>query len=559
MKVGLVNYTKYLTIIIITLIQIKILNFKEYIINDNGKDFFLALIFIIIFTIWAVSVLRRSMQKGISYAAFFTGIILNGWILVRLIKYQIESNSILNRYLWYSFYIFQLSLPLVLLWMAWAIDKSENEIIPPKWWRTMAILIGVLIIFVFTNDLHGFVFHLDLNRQDWAINYSYGFGYYIILFVCMMNISLFFIILVEKSIRNPRKKGLIFPIGIFIIFGIYNYKYIIRDPFIYKTDLTIITGIFTMLMFESCIQSGLIPVNTKYIDLFTRSPLKMQIINKDREIALASARAVPLPRDILNKTINSSPIPILQDNSLLFAKPIPGGYSLWHEDVSQLYQLHKDLQESTQMLMEANAMLGEEEKIKRVVNEKFAKQQLMEQLESEIAERIKHLSTMIENLPNSENHAIETTRIALLLCYIKRRCNLFFQEKKTKTMDGEELIVYIEELSEIANYSDIQITTMKEIKGSIAIRYAILFYDFSYTVADLAVRTNISCIIQNIGSKDNFITMGFLTSEDLNEFKLEASLITAIKTAKGKIIKKDLEDTRGISISFPIKGGEIYD
>lgn len=373
-----------------------------------------------------------------------------------------------------------------------------------------------------------------------------------------MNLLAVFIILIQKSIRSPRKKGFIFPIGVFIMFGIYNYKYITRDPFIYETDLTIITGVFTMLMFESCIWSGLIPVNTKYIDLFTGSPLRMQIINNNRQRVMASATAIELHVDTLEKLIDSSPGPILEEDSLLFANPIPGGYAIWHEDVSKLYELHREVQESRQMLIEANAMLAEEEKLRRPINEESAKRELMQQLEGEIAESLKLLSTMIEELPKSENHTIETTRIALLLCHIKRRCNLFFQEKKTKIMDGKELIVYIEELSEIASYSDVKIVTIKEVNEDIPIRYAILFYDFFYSIIDFAVGKKIAYIIQDLESKDQLLKMRFLLSAKLGEFKPEASLISAIKTAKGRIVTKDLEDTIGISISFP-KGGDKYD
>lgn len=536
------------------LIERKILNAQKYMSIDNQEHLNFALLYIIIVTIWLASILRRSMQKAISYSAFFTGIILNAWILVRLIKYQNDTIPILNRYLWYSFYIFQLSLPLVLLWMAWAIDKPENKTFPPKWWRAMAILIVALIALVFTNDLHGCVFHLDLTRLDWSKNYSYGFGYYIILCVCMLNLLAVFIILVQKSIRNTRKGKFIFPISVLIVFGFYNYKYIMRDPFIYQTDLTIITGIFTMLMFESCIRSGLIPVNTKYVDLFIRSPLKMQIINKNRKVLLESASASALNIDILNKVIDSYPSSIMQDDFLLFAKPIPGGYAIWNEDVSQINKLHREFEESTKMLTAANALLAEEEKLKRDINERVEKKRLMEQLEIEISDRITQLTTMIENLPKAQNHSIEATRIALLLCYIKRRCNLFFQEKRTNTMDIEELIIYIDELSDIAKKSDINIATINEIETIISIRHGILFYDFYYFMIDLAVRTSHNYSIQNFEEKNGFIAMGFLTSQSLKELKLEKVFINAIDAAKGKIITKNLEDSIGISISFP-KGG----
>lgn len=541
------------------LIERNVLNSKRYMSIDNREHLNFALIYIIIITIWIASILRRSMQKGITYAAFFTGIILSGWTLVRLIKYQVVAIPTLTRYLWYAFYIFQLSLPLVLLWMAWAIDKPENETIPPKWWRNIAVLISVLIILVFTNDIHGLVFHLDLSRLDWDINYSYGYGYYTILFVCMINLVAVFAILMQKSIKNPRKKGFIFPLSLFFMFGIYNFKYIMRDPFVYETDLTIITGLFAMLMFESCIRSGLIPINTKYIDLFTRSPLKMQIINKDGKVEMASASAEPLNKDILDKVLASSPESIIQDDDyLLFANPIPGGYAIWHENISKLYQLHREIKGSMQMLTEANAMLAEEEKFKRLINEKHAKKQLMEQLEAEISQSIEQLTIMIENLPGSENHSKETTRIALLLGYIKRRCNLFFKEKESNIIASDELIVYIDEISEIAKYSNVQIATVNELKGDLATRYATLFYDFFYAAADLAVYKDCPYIIEHLGIEEEFITMRLLPSEDIGNFQPEMRLIEAIADVKGKVVRKHLEDTIGISISFP-KGGVAYD
>lgn len=332
-----------------------------------------------------------------------------------------------------------------------------------------------------------------------------------------------------------------------------------RDPIVYETDLTIVTGIFTMLMFETCIRSGLIPVNTKYIDLFTRSPLKMQIINQEGEVALASASAVSLSQDLIDKVVESSPEPILQDeDSLLFANPIPGGYAIWQEDVSKLRQLHRDLQQSTQMLTQANALLTEEEKIKRVVNEKNTKKQLMEQLESEIAENIEQLSTMIEKLPHCENHSTETTRIALLLCYIKRRCNLFFQEKEASAINSEELVSYIDELAEIAKYSDVQIATINEIKGNLAVRYATLFYDFFHELTDLAMRTDCPYIIVNLSQESESFSLRLLPSGDIGRFKARPKLIAAIAAAKGNIVIKELEDTIGISLSFP-KGGKAYD
>ena len=217
------------------------------ILTNNNYSILMALLYLIIVTIWTSSLYFRVIQNSVKKAALLTGLILNSWTLVRLIKYQIITLDILSRYLWYSFYFFQLSIPLTILWMSWSIDKPKDLNKPPKWLTIIAIISGLLFILVFSNDLHGQVFILDLNRTDWAVNYAYGIGYYIVLVFAMSNIFLAFLIQVKKS---DKRKGFVVPLMIFIMFGFYTYKYIVRDPLFYNSDITIVTGLFTMLMFE---------------------------------------------------------------------------------------------------------------------------------------------------------------------------------------------------------------------------------------------------------------------------------------------------------------------
>ena len=542
-----------------SLLERTVLNTKWLMSIDDQEHLHFALIYMIIITVWVASFLRRSMQRGVTFAALVTGVLLNGWTLVRLIKYQAMGTSLLNRYLWYAFYIFLLFLPLVLLWMAWAIDQPEQEILPPRWWRGLVILASGLIILVFTNDLHGLVFQLDLSRSDWGVNYSYGIGYYLILLVSMSNLLAMTIILLVKSLKNPRKKAFVFPVTIFIIFAVYNYKYILRDPFVYQTDLTIVIGLFTLLMFEVCIRSGLIPVNTNHNKLFRRSPLKLQIINKAGEVALTSASASALNERTRDQVLASAPISIVQpDDSILFATPIPGGVAISQEDVSMLVQLQREIQESTNILTKANTILMKEEKINRSINEANERKQLMDQLESEIAQGIQRLTASIENLPKVDDHSMETTRIALLLCYLKRRCNLFFQEKEETSVPAEGIAQYIDELIEIAKYSNVQVAGLNKINGRIKIRPGTIMYDFFYGVIDWAVQTGCPYLIEHLVYEDEELTMRILPSGDIETFQPEPELLAALASAQGKIVTKDLDDTIGISISFT-NGVNAYD
>jgi len=55
------------------------------------------------------------MQKGVRCSVFICSALLIGWVLLRMFKYQLDIASVLSRYAWYGYYIFQLGIPLVIL------------------------------------------------------------------------------------------------------------------------------------------------------------------------------------------------------------------------------------------------------------------------------------------------------------------------------------------------------------------------------------------------------------------------------------------------------------
>lgn len=533
-----------------------VLHTRLYNSADALEHQFFALLYIILVVSWVASFIHRSTQKGVRRAALLTGIILLGWMIVRLVKYQLIVNTIFNRYLWYGFYLFQLSLPLVLLWLAWAIDQSEDLPPTPKWLRAAVASNAALLLLVFTNDLHNWVFRLDLSNPFWASDYGYGIGYYFVLAGSILPLLAAIGIMLTKNWRNPRKRGFLYPLAFVLLLAIYGYGYITRIPFMWQSDFTMMIGLFTLLFVEACLRSGMIPVNTKYAALFTHSPLHMQIIDSAGNVALRSASALQCDHDLLTCAIKSHPKPILQDeNTFLFAAEIAGGTVLWQEDITALNHLRAEVEESVRKLTATNAVLAEEEKIKRAMDEENAKTQLMTQLEDEIAGYTAKLSSMIANLGNAADQTKETARIALLLCYVKRRCNLFFAERETEELPADELAVYMDELCEIAEYSDVKIIVTSEIKAPMAIRGATLFYDFFYQVVDWAQQECCSTMLVHMGLEKDHATLRLLPSADARTFAPDAQLSMAIASVGGAYSIKDLDDAVGISLSFP-KGGE---
>jgi hypothetical protein len=320
------------------------------------------------------------------------------------------------------------------------------------------------------------------------------------------------------------------------------------------------TGVFTLLIFEASLRTGLIPVNSKYDALFQNSPLGIRIISGDKKTVLSSARASEYDDDTMKSAAASSPLPVQPDeNTLLFATGIPGGNAFWREDITKLNQLRAEASESVRRLTAANAVLIQEEKIKRAVAEEAEKMKLMSKLDDEISGHISKLSDMIAHLGNGAGSPSDTVRAALLLCYVKRRCNLFFREQETETLSADELtyytVVYTNELNDIAAHLGMKIILTGEIKTSLSVRKVTIFYDFYYSVVEWAAGHSCSGILAQLENKSGSVAVRLLLPEEARAFSLGAAVSAAITEAGGVYALRDLDDTVSLNLTFT-EGGE---
>ena len=533
-----------------------VLNTRLYSSADGREHQLFPLLYMIVLIVWASSVFRRAMQKSVRRATMLTEIILLGWMTVRLIKFQVIGESAPGLYLWYSYYLFQLSLPPVALLLAHAIDRPDDTALP-KWLLAPIVLNGALVILVFTNHIHGLVFQIDFSKLNWAGDYGYGLGYMIIQYVNYTLLGLAVAIMMIKCGRSSRKKSLIFPSAFLIVLLLYGYGYYAQIPTARDSDITMVTGLLTLLFFESALRTGLIPVNTKYAAFFTNTPLRIQITDNDGKAVLSSATTVEYSPDVLALALASHPHPLpFDENTLLFAGGIRGGNVLWQEDISGLNRLHAEIDESISKLSATNAMLTEE-KIKRTLAEEAEKTQLMEQLESEIAVHTARLSAMTRELDGAADLPNKTAEIAILLCYVKRRCNLFFRERETHSMFPGELTGYLDELANIASYSDTKIIVFGDVNESLSVRRATLFYDFFYSTIEWAARQSCPHVMTHFREANGAVIMRLLPYSSPTSFTPDAGLSAAITSNGGAFAMKDLDDAVAISLSFP-QGGDDY-
>jgi len=508
-------------------------------------------LYIIVVVLWTASFIYRTTQDQMKRASFLMGLLLICWSVLHLTESRTGLSPVASRYIWYSYNVFELMLPLIFLWMAYVVDKPNGKTKLPIWFKTVLTVNCFNIILNLTNDLHLFVHPMDINDPNWLQNYGYGPGFFFWQAGWMLPLLASVAIMFTKIGVYVRKRMLLLPLLFFSMQLLYQYAYIIRVPVVFQSNRIMVNGIFVLLFVESVIRSGLIPVNTKYRTIFTHSPLSMRIIDDKMHTVLCSAAAVWYDYETFNEALSLYPKPAREDeNTLLFAAPITGGYALWQEDISALTKLNKEMEDSVNKLTTANALLAEEEKTKEILQAEIEKTQLMNQLEDEISNHTIRLSAMIEQLENNADKEKATSRIVLLLCYIKRRCNLFFREKESKMLPADELTVYFDELAEMAGYSGVRIIVTSDLIKDLSVRHATLFYDLFYNVIYWATWSVKPYILIQLSSDEENIILRLLPSENANSFRPGRELRAAIINNNGVYAVKDLDDATGLSLIF---------
>lgn len=487
-------------------------------------------------------VLRRILDAYIRKILFISASVLIGWLLLRFIKYQTIMGDTVERYQWYGMYIFLLALPITMLWLSYSLDNPNKLISHRKTKRAIVVIYCFLLICVLTNDLHNFVFVIDQTSPNWSDDYSYNWLYFVVIGSSLLFTLASMVILVRKSWKSAGWSSVIFPLLFYLLIFVYVVGFVVGIPFATDTDITMTTVIICILYYATIMLTGLMPINRKYKGLFSHSHLKMQIVDENGQVILPSASAVQ--KDSF---------------TLIYTDPIPGGFVLWEENIRELHILYEKLQVVSHRIEGTNALLSKEREVRESGARIEEKLRLTTMLENEIRVKREELSDLILHLPEKKDQKREIAKITLLLCYIKRRSNLLFQQRESERLPSEDLVFYLEELAEFAEHAGVLLLIQVQGEDTMPSRQVTLFYDFLYEILwECTEREETKVIARLImGEREARMTVLRPVMERDQEQR-ETSLQTNFEEQSGVVIRRELDDAFGIELAFP-KGGEWID
>lgn len=529
---------------------------RLYTTADLREHILSALLIAAAILLWKGTVSHRMIRRDVRRTVVAMSWLMVGWLLLRLFKYQLLAEETLSRMCWYGYYLFQLALPVALLYLAELLDRPEGErrLLRPLW--PPLVCYGLSVLLVMTNDLHQLVFRFDPNG-NWAREYRYGMGYWLVITASLLFLVLAIGKLFCKSRRSTYWGSKLFPL--LFCGGLFAYlaAYICRVPLAWESDLTVCICMIAVLFFETVLHAGLIPVNTQYQRLFASAPIGLTLLDENGRTVLSSRGVRPISRFIWQRLRTDPEQPLLRDrDTQLHGLPIRSGMAVWQEDLSQLNRLRKEIQDVQARLEAANALLREEGEVKKRLLTAEANRTLFEQLDRDMERRIISLARLMEALPETGQSKELTAYITLCLCHIKRRCNLFFLARQGEALLGEELSVYLDELAELAGYAGLQMLLRCGQGGAMEIRSGALCYDFAFESISWALKEHASPLMGYLEAEEARLVFRILPGGDAGQWQFSEELMTAVSAAGGEIAWKDLDDAVGICMTIPLGGEE---
>ena len=404
-----------------------------------------AALYLLLFSLWGYSLDRRIIQPQTLHCLRLTAALMLLWLILRTLKYEFVTDLTVARYIWYLYYLPMLFIPLLGVYIALSLGKSEKFRLTGRI-GALAIIPAVLFLLVITNDLHQQMFAFSSGVPGEPDNYSYSYGPVYFCYLGWTVTCMFFslILLLKKSRVPCSKKKRLAPFVIGCATVLYGILYLSGLPAVrwWFGDMNVMFCLLFAAIYESCIRCRMIQSNTGYIELFEATTLAACIADNDGNIVLRSRAA----GDDMVCPPEGQRI-IRQDGMRISSARISGGYVVWMDNVRPLTELREKLSENKAETEKNKKKLQEVYLVRKKLHELTEKNRIYDELEKRNGKqtaRIRQLLRQCENASPAEAKSL-LKRILLLGTYVKRSANLYFLSREYEFLPQQELRLTVDE------------------------------------------------------------------------------------------------------------------
>ena len=402
-------------------------------------------LYLLLFTLWGFSLGRRIIQRQALHCLRLTAALMLLWLILRTLKYSVVTGPAAGRYIWYLYYLPMLFLPLLWVYIALSMGKSEDYRLS-RGTGMLSIIPAALFLLVITNDLHQQVFAFKSGVPGLPVSgtYSYRPLYFICLGWMVVCMAFSLVCLFRKS-RIPSGEGKrITPFVLGCAMLLYSILYLSGIPAVrwWFGDMNVMFCLLYAAIYESCIRCRMIPSNTGYVELFEASTLAACIADRSGRIVLRSRAAgedMTCPQE--GQRI------VRPDGMRISSAPISGGYAVWQDNVRQLAELRTRLNANKEEMERNKKKLKDAYLVQKSLHELTEKNRIYNELEAKHSRQTAQMRQMLARCERSgpaERRSL-LKKVLLLGTYIKRSANLYFLSSEYQWLPQQELRLTVDE------------------------------------------------------------------------------------------------------------------
>ena len=401
-------------------------------------------LYLLLFTLWGFSLDRRIIQRQALHCLRLTAALMLLWLILRTLKYSVVTGPAAGRYMWYLYYLPMLFLPLLWVYIALSMGKSEDYRLS-RGIGMLSIIPAALFLLVITNDLHQQVFAFKSGVPGLPLSGTYS--HRPLYFICLgwiVGCMVFSLVCLFRKSRMPGGRGKrLMPFVLCCVMFLYGILYLSGIPAVrwWLGDMNVMFCLLYAAIYESCIRCRMIPSNTGYVELFEASTLAACIADRSGRIVLRSRAAgkdMTCPQE--GQRI------LWPDGMRISSAPISGGYAVWQDNVRQLTELRTRLNANKEEMERNKKKLKDAYLVQKSLHELTEKNRIYNELEAKHSRQTAQMRQMLAQCEKSgpaERRSL-LKKVLLLGTYIKRSANLYFLSSEYQWLPQQELRLTVE-------------------------------------------------------------------------------------------------------------------
>lgn len=389
--------------------------------NDSVRPYIVYAVYLILLFLWQHSVNTKILQTGMRVHLTMQNFVGIFFLTVRFVQDAFLYNNIsLLRFTGYFILVLAVLYPLFGLYAAFYLGKGEEYRIDKRWFL-MFIPATVLIIMALTDEFHHFVCYILPEEPQPNVYFHPYIGAYIILLWAFGLIG-YQIYIICKRCGIYRSKSLVkwlIPLYEPILLILFSIPYVVAN-FVIQIELVEYSAgmiFIAVLCWELYILIGLIPINTRYDEVFSRSTIAMRIYSLDGQRIVASEKSSDIAPDIFNVLKRDGYA--TTDHTAVFLHKSAENYIIWQTDLTAIQKTLEELSELNEQLEQNQELLAREIAVQSDVANTQVRNAIYDFLAKQVSPQLRLLKNLL-----GKNTPEKWGQITIVGTFIKRYCNL---------------------------------------------------------------------------------------------------------------------------------------